>query len=179
MYGALQENRAACFIHNSLTFVPSSSWSLGRQDKFSCILTFFLILCPKLLILPLNFLESWGSWRDVFSMHVLCNSCIIEMRSNVCLRFFRISSIMVGIPRRSKLHTWRVSLGISFTCDNKPVIRSFVSWMSFNFSVKQASIILIYCRPSCAHTLKALPLNKENTTKRVEFLSTRKGKHYS
>ena len=139
MFGALRK-RKPCVIH-SLTFVPSSSLSLGRQDKFSCIFTSFLIPCPKLF--PLNFFKNWDSSRDIFSLHVLCNSCIIEMRSNVCQRLFRISAIMVGTPRRFKLLTWRVSRGISLTREKKPVIRSFVSWMSSNFSVKQTSIIPI------------------------------------
>ena len=118
-------------IHSCLeTTCPrdlSTFWSLGIQDKFSSTVTSSL---PE----------------NLWCARVLFTSCITEMRSRVCQRFSKCSSI---VARRLSLekYTRRVSRAIALfarTFSNLSlVITSFVSGMSANFSLSNLLISAI------------------------------------
>ena len=115
-------------IHSCLeTTCPrdlSTFWSLGIQDKFSSTVT------PSL---P----------KNLWCATVLFTSCITEMRSRVCKRFSKCSSIVARWLSLEK-YTWRVSRAIALFAHSFPkwllVITSFVSGMSANFSLNNLFI---------------------------------------
>ena len=118
-------------IHSCLeTTCPrdlSTFWSLGIQDKLSSTVTSSL---PE----------------NLWCARVLFTSCITEMRSRVCQRFSKCSSIVARRLSPEK-YTLRVSRGIALFAHTFPkslfVITSFVSGMSANFSLNNLFISAI------------------------------------
>ena len=151
-----------------LSEIYSVFWSLGRQDKFSCIST-------SCVFRSHNFVVS-SCLRDIPSArNDLFNSCITDMRSKVCHRFFRRSSIVVR-PILSGEYTCRVSQGISaFSAkhDELFTIRSFAPGMRDNVFLKHSPIIFMKFSTSSLYELSLKP-SLTSTTKRVDSSPVRK-----